>query len=198
MTQAEKYSKIQEMIFHETRQTADDNHLRFFDDCFHAEYSEISAVAAQGLEFSINVREIVVPGILEGADDQKTFELWRSGDLLATISFAERGMVVYIWGLYVHPALLREKLGTLLLREVCMRVGVGTSISIQVLAESERANLFYSTYGFLTTSKAATEVFPGIELNVNFMEVSTANCLLGIEKNLPRCISSKLPLQKEE
>lgn len=158
----------------------DNRHVAFFERCFMDEYKDIMEERGGVETFANDIRNTVVPAILAGADDQTNMEIYESGKICGTVSFAKRGTTAYVWGLYVDPDCQRRQIGTRLMREICRAVGGMTVLSIQVMVDSTKAQMFYRKCGFQILTSLLSEVFPEVMRNVNVMEVDARTCLQNI------------------
>jgi ribosomal protein S18 acetylase RimI-like enzyme len=150
-------------------------YLPFFVKCFREEYEELLLERTNGMlrNLEISQLDLILP-----AKHQNMIEAVDKNDqVLGTVVFSEIGTECYVWGLYVLREFQRLGLGRKLMQEVCQRITPATTLEVQVLKQSLKAQNFYKKLGFQTYQTCEEEVFPSINLQVDFMQCSRDLCV---------------------
>jgi ribosomal protein S18 acetylase RimI-like enzyme len=160
-------NKQNENSIHLVQRPTKEKYLEFFVECFRNEYSPLLLDKTDQMLRDLKTEQLdtILPG-----ENQKMLEAFEpNGRTIGTVVFSEVGNDVYVWGLYVLPFLQRRGLGQSLMQQVCEQTRPGTTLEVQVLKQSLKAQRFYKKLGFHTHNTSEEEVFPSINLEVDFM-----------------------------
>jgi len=145
----------------------------FYSTCFNAEYSQFLDTSAMGNVEKWTKTSVAEDLVAINHDDTKTLACFGNTKLIGTTVYAERQGYVYVWGMYVHPDNQRTGVGSALLKEVAQSVAEESRIEVSVVKQSVGALNFYKRHGFQTYKSELVEVFPNVELYVDFMQCTT-------------------------
>lgn len=144
----------------------------FYGTAFAATYGPTlgqPVVAAMLADLDVSGLRSMLPG-----KDERAAVATLAGQIAGSAVAAERGLVAYLWGMYVHPAHQRTGVGTALLRHVAGWLSPSVMVEARVLASSPWAVAFYGRHGFREVGREPFEAAPGCTLQALVMAVPCA------------------------
>ena len=106
----------------------------------------------------------VIPG-----EDETALVASSGGKVVATLVYAERHGVAYVWGMYVLPEYQHQGIGSALMKDAISRLGDSESIEVRVMTTSLQALSFYEKFGFTAVGEEDFELPRGTSAPVMVM-----------------------------
>lgn len=107
-----------------------------------------------------------------GTEAEQIFSVsaWQGNRLGGSIFSREVDGYVYLWGLYIRPALQRKGIGRSLLLKASERYVNDCILEVHVLSHKAKALGFYRKCGFSIVESHEAEIFPSLTSEVVMMQ----------------------------